>query len=49
MIKPLKICDNIAMFTFDLHFVGKNKVKVFENKELVKEYFYEKNDADEFC
>ena len=49
MIKPLKICDNIAMFTFDLHFVGKNKVKVFENKELVKEYVYEKNDADEFC
>jgi hypothetical protein len=49
IIKPSQMCDNVAVFNFDLHFVGKNKVKVFENKKLVKEYVYEKNDADELC
>jgi len=48
-ILPSNIIDDIAVFDFELSFVGKNKVKVFENKELVKEYVYEKNDANELC
>lgn len=46
-IKPIKITNQIAIFNFELDFVGKNTVKVYEDKELVKEYVYEKNDADE--
>lgn len=48
-IKPTKIVNDKAFFNFQLDFVGKNTVKVYEDKELVREYVYEKNDADELC
>ena len=46
---PDNITDNIATFNFELNFVGKNFIRIYENQKLVKEYIYEKNDADEFC
>lgn len=48
-IKPTKIINGKVFFNFELDFVGKNTVKVYEDKEIVKEYVYEKNDADELC
>lgn len=48
-IPPKSIINGIAYFEIIFDFVGKNTVKIYENKELVKEYVFESNNADEFC
>lgn len=48
-ILPKSVSNGIANFDIDFQFVGKNKVRVYEDNQLVKEYVYESNNADEFC
>lgn len=48
-ILPKLVLNGTAHFDIDFQFVGKNKVIVYEDNRLAKEYVYESNNADEFC